>query len=301
MLPASALLFSSLIWAFSYFPIEWLYGDHVSAASLVVLRFLGAGAVMLAVRPRAVRLLGRRELLGGVLLGVLLGLGTLLQLEGLTVISPAVSGFVTTLYVIFTPLVAWAALRRRIGRANWIAVALALVGAGVLSLHGVTVDRGVLLTTAGSLGYACHFVALSELSVREHVYGLTVVQLLVGGGLAAGWAAAGGGVDLPHTGANWGWLVFCVLGATMVTFWLQAWAQEKVSATRTAVLLTSEPIYVVGFTAALGGTVATRSLVGGAMILAAVVVVEIDGVRRRRAPATPAPALVPAVPATSVG
>src|SRR5215467_1575319 len=273
MAPALALLSSSLIWAFSYFPIEWLYGDGVSPASVVVLRFLGAGLAMLAVRPRGVRLLGRRELRGGVLLGVLLGLGTLLQLEGLTVVPPAVSGFVTTLYVIFTPLVAWIVLRRPVGRANWVAVVLALTGAGVLSLHGFAVDRGVLVTTLGSLGYAGHFVALSELSVRDHVYGLTVVQLLVGGLLAAAWSVPGGGVDLPRGAPAWGWLGFCVLGATMLTFWLQAWAQEKVSATRTAVLLTSEPVYIVGFTAALGGTVAARSLVGGAVILAAVIVV----------------------------
>jgi len=301
MAPASALLFSSLIWAFSYFPIEWLYGDGMSPASLVVLRFLGAGVAMLAVRPRVVRLLGRRELLGGALLGVLLGLGTLLQLEGLTIVSPAVSGFVTTLYVIFTPLVAWVALRRPVGHANWIAVVLALLGAGVLSLHGFALDRGVVLTALGSLGYACHFVVLSELSVREHVYGLTVVQLLVGGALAAAWSVPGGGVGLPHTASTWGWLVFCVLGATVLTFWLQAWAQGKVSATRTAVLLTSEPVYVVGFTALLGGTVAARSLAGGALILAAVVVVEADGVRRRRALATPVPAPVPASSPTPVG
>lgn len=275
MAPALALLFSSLVWAFSYFPITWLYADHVSPASVVVLRFLGAGLLMLAVRPRSVRRLGRRELRGGALLGLLLGLGTLLQLEGLAIVSPAVSGFVTTIYVVFTPVVAWMALRHRIGRTNWVAVLLAVAGAGVLSLHGFAVDRGVLITTAGSLAYACQFVALSELSVREHVYGLTVVQLLVGGLLATAWAGARGGVDLPGTAATWGWLAFCVLGATMLTFWLQAWAQEKVSATRTAVLLTSEPVYIVGFTALLGGTVTARSLAGGAVILAAVIVVEV--------------------------
>src|SRR4029079_3318570 len=102
MAPTAALLFSAMVWAFSYFPIVWLL-DDMSAPAMQAVRFLAAGAVMLVLRPRSVTELGRREWRGSVLLAVLLAAGSILQAAGLRLISPAVSGFVATLYVVLTP------------------------------------------------------------------------------------------------------------------------------------------------------------------------------------------------------
>lgn len=275
MVYTAALLFSAMVWAFSYFPIVWLLGD-MSAPAMTAVRFLAAGVVMLTLRPRAVADLGRREWRGSVLLALLLSTGSILQAAGLRLVSPAVSGFVATLYVVLTPVVAWLALGRRATPATWVAALVATLGAAVLSLNGLAVDLGVLLTLGGALAYACHFVTLSEVSVREHVYGITAVQMFGAGLLGLAWAGATTGVDLPHSAANWGWLAFTVLAATVLTFTLQTWAQGRVAAARAAVILTAEPVFVVAFTPLVGGIITGRALIGGAIIVAAVAIVEAE-------------------------
>jgi drug/metabolite transporter (DMT)-like permease len=61
----------------------------------------------------------------------------------------------------------------------------------------------------------------------------------------------------------------------------QTWAQSQLSPTRTALVMSMEPVFAAGFAVALGGEHATaRMLLGGAMVLAAMLAVEL-GPRRK--------------------
>ncbi|GAA1819093.1 DMT family transporter [Luedemannella flava] len=278
MAPTLALLVGSALWAYAYLPAGWLLSE-MSTPAITATRFLGAGLIMLALRPRCLRALGRREVRGGLLLAVLLGVGTGLQLAGLRMISPAVSGFVSALYVVLTPFVARFTLGRRTTPATWAGALVATAGAGVLSLHGFRVELGVALTLLCAVAYAGQIVVLSEVSTPAHAYGLAVLQLLGAGVVGAAWAlvAPGHGAYLPHTPTGWGWLAFLILGPSLLCYALQSWAQGHVGATRAAVIFATEPVFVLAFTALAGHELGARALTGGGLILAAVAIVEADG------------------------
>jgi drug/metabolite transporter (DMT)-like permease len=71
-----------------------------------------------------------------------------------------------------------------------------------------------------------------------------------------------------------------------VAIFAQTWAQSQISATRTAVIMTMEPVWAAFFAVLFGGeSLTSRMLVGGAFVLAAMYLVELGPRNRRDGPA----------------
>ena len=79
-------------------------------------RFTLAALIMLVLRPRCLAGMTRRGVMRGIGLGLVLGLGYIAQTFGLLWASAAVSGFITGMFVVLTPVMAWLILRRRLSR-----------------------------------------------------------------------------------------------------------------------------------------------------------------------------------------
>ena len=140
-------------------------------------RFALAAAVMALLRPRAMVRLSPQKRRHGVYLGLLLGGGYILQTFGLLHTSATVSGFITGMFVVFTPLIAWLVLRQPIGPAVWLGVALATFGLALISLNGFAMGLGELLTLGCAALFGAHIVGLGQWSTAADAYGLTVIQL----------------------------------------------------------------------------------------------------------------------------
>ena len=98
---------------------------------------------MLLVAPRAIGRLSPRGAAPRGRAGRLYGVAQILQTAGLAHTPASVSGFITGMYVVCTPLFAALLLHTRIGGLTWAAVALAAAGLGVLTLDGLgRVRRG---------------------------------------------------------------------------------------------------------------------------------------------------------------
>jgi drug/metabolite transporter (DMT)-like permease len=284
-----ALLGVTAIWGSTFFLIKDVV-TRIPVADLLAVRFAVATlALAVLIGPRLQ--LSRRVLRHGTSLGLLYGTAQILQTIGLAHTSASVSGFLTGLYVVATPLITAVILKARITAVTWVAVALATVGLGVLSLNGFAIGFGELVTVVSAIVYAGHIVALGQVSTRATVLSLSLVQLAVITvicGLLAVLPVSGAGLQLPDRGADW--LVVAYLGvvAGAVTMTLQTAAQVRIEPSRAAVLMAMEPVWAAGFAVAAGGeSVTARMVVGGLAILSAMYVVELGP--NRRAPArTPA-------------
>ena len=149
VLATIGLLAMTAVWGSTFVLIKGVV-DRMPVADFLAVRFIIAAVAMFALFHRHVARLERRQLLRGMVLGALYGCGQLLQTWGLTLISPSVSGFVTGMYVVFTPILATLLLRQRMALTVWLAVGLATLGLGLLSLNGFSVDIGVWLTLASA-------------------------------------------------------------------------------------------------------------------------------------------------------
>jgi drug/metabolite transporter (DMT)-like permease len=234
---------------------------------------------MLLIRPRAVAGLGPAGRRAGLLVGLALGAGYLFQTIGLQTTSAAVSGFITGMFVVLTPLAAAVLLRQAPDRLAWAAVGLATVGLGFLSLRGFAVGGGELLTLGCAAAFALHIVGLGRWASSYDVYGLAVLQLLTVAAMCAV-VAVPGGLAMPPDAAVWGALALTALAATAVAFVVQTWAQAHLPPTRAAVIMTMEPVFAGLFAVVAGGEhLGLRTLAGAALVLAAMILTEV-GPRR---------------------
>lgn len=279
------LLSVTAIWGSTFVLIKDVVG-RMAVVDFLAVRFVIAAVVMLVLFARPVWRLGRADRWRGLALGVLYGFAQWLQTEGLARTSPSVSGFVTGMYVVITPLLALAIFRQRMPLSTWLAAVLATVGLGVLALNGFEVDLGVLLTLASAALYALHIVGLGHWSRPGDAFGMSAVQMV---GIAAVCLLATlphHGPALPPDGKAWIAVLYMAMIAGAFAMLVQTWAQAHMPATRAAIVMTTEPVFAAGFAVLLGvDALTTRMVAGGTMVLAAMYLVELAPRFRRRRPA----------------
>jgi drug/metabolite transporter (DMT)-like permease len=274
-LPTLALLGVTATWGSTFFLIKDLL-EQISVLDFLSIRFAIAAAALFLLAPRSVGRLSRAEVKHGATLGLIYGVSQVLQTIGLERTSASVTGFVTGMYVVMTPLFAAVLLKERIGRSVWIAVAAAAVGLGFLSLQGVSISSGVALVFVSAIGYALHVVGLGRWSNTGNVFGLSIVQLAVTC-LVCTIASAPNGIETPQTGGGWTALLYMAIVAGSLTILGQTWAQAHLSSTRAAIIMTMEPVFAALFAVLFGGeSLTARMLIGGAFVLAAMYIVELS-------------------------
>jgi len=273
-----ALVGITAVWGYTFLVVQDATA-RMPVMDFLAWRFLVASVVMIALRPTCLRNVTRLELLRGVGLGTILGLGYIAQTYGLRYTSAAISGFITGMFVVLTPVMSWILLRRKTNRNTWLVVALATVGVALLSLNGWSAGIGELLTLACAVFYAIHIVLLGEWSSRYEPYAFALLQI---GSVAviSLIAAVPGGIVVPPDPGVWGVVGITGVVATAVAFFVQTWAQSLVSATRAAVVMTMEPVFAGLFAVVIGGNQLTlRTLGGAACILAAMFIINLKSGR----------------------
>jgi drug/metabolite transporter (DMT)-like permease len=138
LLAAALLLSVTAVWGSTFFLIKDLL-ERVPTLDFLAVRFTIAAVLLVIAAPRALGRLSATSRRHALVLGVLYGVAQILQTAGLAQTPASVSGFITGMYVVATPLFAAVILRSRITATTWAAVALATAGLGVLTLEGLSV------------------------------------------------------------------------------------------------------------------------------------------------------------------
>ena len=260
----------------SSFPLTKALLDRMTAVNFLAVRFTLAALLMVIVFFPALRRLSRQALLRGVWLGLAYGVAQLLQTVGLQYTPASISGFITGMYVVLTPLCAAVLLRVRIGPRVWLGAVIATVGLGLLGLNGLSIGFGEAITLTSALIYAVHIVGLSAWSDAREAFGLATVQLVVTALVSVGAAViSGGGVALPTTRFDWIAILYMAVVSGAVAMVVQSWAQAHLAPSRAAITMATEPAWAALFSILfLDEALTWRMGIGGALMLAAMITVE---------------------------
>jgi len=183
------------------------------------------------------------------------------------------------MFVVLTPVMAWIILHHKTDLNTWLLVALATVGVALLSLNGWSIGPGELLTLACAVLFAIHIVGLGEWSPHYDPYTFAFLQIATVG-LISIIAAVPGGITLPPNAEVWTTIGITAVFATALAFIVQTWAQSLVSPTRAAIVMTMEPVFAGLFAVVIGGNQLTfRTLLGGACIVAAMLIINLKSAR----------------------
>jgi drug/metabolite transporter (DMT)-like permease len=263
-----ALLTVSVAWGLAFVVMKPAI-ERQSVNNFLFTRFVLAVLVMILIRPQVVKLFTKDLLLRGFGAGLFLGGGYILQTVGLANTGAAITGFVTGLYVILTPLFAAVIFKDRISKTTWAYVFVATIGLGLLSLHGWSVGYGEFLVFLSAIAFAAHITALSKWSAGRDVYAMTITQLIMCAVLT-GIASSIEGYSPPTDFGVWAVVIFTAVFCTAIAFIVQTWSQAHMSATKVAVILTMEVVFAAVFAIIFGGERLTlQSALGGILVVAA--------------------------------
>lgn len=306
-----ALLIVTLIWGWTFVWMkqamvasDTLLGERGALAGIGLfmgVRF-GLAALVLAAVARGARDLGARAWGGGFVLGGLLFAGFVLQMLGLSGadgVTPAVSAFLTSLYVVFTAVLTTVLTRRGVGLPLVAGCVLATFGAGWI--HGppqVEFHLPEWLTVGCAFVFAVHILATDRITRSTAPLPVTLasfVWVALGGAatLAVGLAREGA-PDLARTAELLGVvdfvlpLVLSSLFATVLAISLMNLYQRELEPVRAAILYALEPVWAACLAITAGMDAADGwLLVGGTALLAGNLVSELGPLLARRR--TPAP------------
>lgn len=263
-----ALLTVSAMWGLTFVLMKSAI-KRQDVNSFLFSRFTLAVVAMILLRPQVIKHFSKDLLSKGFFAGCFLGSGYILQTLGLARTTAAVTGFVTGLYVVATPLIAAVILRQKIDKRTWGYVAMATLGLGLLSLHGWSVGIGELLVLGSAIAFAAHIIALGQWSSGRDAYALTIVQLATCA-LLSGLASLKDGFHAPPDRGVWGVVIFTAIFATAIAFIVQTWSQAHMAPTKVAVILTMEVVFAAFFAVLFGGETLTLQIaLGGVLVVTA--------------------------------
>jgi drug/metabolite transporter (DMT)-like permease len=272
-----ALVLITAFWGTTFVVVKGALGDG-DPYSFLTLRFTLGALALTAVARR--EMLAPQMLRRGLLLGVFLFLGFVLQTVGLVSTTPSRSAFITGLYVVFVPLLGLVLFRRMPRVTSWMGVVLAAVGLRYLT--GAEVGEGGLslgdwLTLGCAMAYALHMLLTERYAPKSGVVALVAVQLWVVAVLSA-FSLLFTEVRVEWTPSFLGAVVFCGLLASAFALCVQTWAQVRTTAVRVALICSMEPVFTAVYSVGLGyETLGVREWGGGGLIVSGVLVAELGG------------------------
>ena len=208
----------------------------------------------------------------GVVCGVFLFLASTLQQYGIAVgRSAGRAGFITALYIVMVPLLAFVFLRRRVGVTTLVSVTVAVAGFYVLCVTdgfgSLTLADWLLLFTA--VLFAAHILIIDMWGSRFDPIMLSFVQFATTALLSWAGSLIEGSVDWSGAANAWIAVAYAGLGSVGVAYTLQAVGQRWVPPTRASLIMSLESFFsVVGGALLLGESMTPRGYLGCALIFA---------------------------------
>ncbi len=275
-----ALVIVTAVWGVTFVQVKDALELYPLFAFLAV-RFAIASVALAPVAAPRLRRAGWKP---ATLLGGLLALGYALQTAGLDRTSVSSTGFITGLYVVFTPLFAYALFRIKVARIVVLGVGLSLVGLALLAGVGVGEPGGDALVLAGAAAFSLQIALMERYAPRYDAVAFTFVEMLAAFVGFAVIAVALGQVEVPRGWTVWGALLVTGIFASALGFLVQTWAQRQLSAARTALAFAMEPVWtaIFGFWLA-GDRLGAVGWTGAGLIMAGIIVAEpaaADALRR---------------------
>ena len=252
-MPLIALVFVTVVWGITFVQVKDAVAIYPLFAFLALRFAIGSAALFPFALTRVRKGSWKKGAVVGVLLGLLVAGAYATQTAGLVHTTVSGSGFVTGLYVVLTPLLALVMLRRRIGRATWLAVALSGFGFAMLSGVPQGSRSGNALVLVSALLWAAQIVLMERFAPRFDPLILALTEMafcLVCFTTIALWK---GELSVPHGWMVWGALLVTGLLASAFAFLVQSWAQQRMSAVRTAIVFALEPVFAAVFGVLLAG------------------------------------------------
>lgn len=265
-----SLLAIAAVWGLTFVSLKNALAE-IAPFSFNVYRFSIAALLLLLIAPRCLARINKETFFAGLLLGLFLFGGHSLQTVGLLYTTASNAGFLTGLVVVFVPLLLAVITKQPPPLNAWVGAASAFAGVAVLSLSaGFHINTGDFLVMQCSVCFALQVIYLGRYCHRYHILQLVFMQIITVAVFSLPPAIVLESLVSPAAftpNIILALFITAVL-ATTLAFFVQGTMQKYTTPTRTAIVLSAEPVFAALFAALLlGETIGGRVFIGGALVL----------------------------------
>lgn len=240
-----ALLFVAFLWGGGFIAAKGALTGF-SPFTLVTIRFLGSGIIMLIIFNKHMKYIPRHTWFNGIAIGLFMFAGMTLQTIGINHTTASKQAFLVASYTVFVPFLSWAVTKKKPSLLALIAGLLTVVGVGVLSLTGsFTIEFGDALSLLFALVFGAQIVYTAIFVQNVNMMQFTTIQFITGGILALCAALLFEAPPTALTTLAIGSAAYLLILNTTVAFTVQNIAQRYTSDTQASVILSLQSIFGV--------------------------------------------------------
>lgn len=277
------LLAVAILWGSSYVFAKEVVNSGMHSGLINGMRgLLGASAAAI-VFNRSIRHMTKNDLKIGVTLGLINFCGYYLQTMALQYTTPAKNAFLTTMYVVISPVIMWLVWHDHLQRKDGIAIICAVVGMAILSgisPEHLTLQYGDFLTLISAIFWSLQIIFFARLGYQASSPWVIIFTISCTQG-TCGWITALLTERSTFAHVNWMQAILPLIAiAIVVTFLaqgLQLTAQHYTSPTAAGLILMLESLFGSILSVLLGFDPLTyRLIIGGAIMILANVIMQVD-------------------------
>jgi drug/metabolite transporter (DMT)-like permease len=267
------LFFTTFIWG-STFVLGKIGFDYFSPFAFITVRYILGTISFALIFSRQLRPIPRSTWRRGAILGIVVGVGLLLQMQGLSLTTASNAGFITGMMVIFTPLAQIFFLKKKPKLGNFFGIIVVTLGLYLLTKPGGDggINAGDVLVLISSVLFGIYIVFLDVYTKEEDFLKLGFVQILFVA-LVSVFFLPFETVRVHFTFISTGILLSLALGATVFTTYIQNRYQKDTTPTSAVIIFSVEPVIgailayfilneVMGWIGVLGGVL----IIGGILV-----------------------------------
>ncbi len=276
------LLLTSLIWGFA-FVSQRQAGAHVGPLGYNGIRMLLGFLVLIPFLIRYYRKSTNKERIeiikNGFIAGILLLSASFFQQKGIESTSAGKAGFITSLYILFVPVITLI-MGKRISKKTWLCVLSGLFGAFLLSLNGREgIKKGDALVFISAILFSLHVIYIDKVGSRHDGAALSSLQFLFAGTIAFLLSLIFENNSLEAYTSITIPLLYGGIGSCGIAYTLQIIGQKNTDATRATLILSLESVFsALGGALILHESMSTKEIIGASILFISVLIAQIDTV-----------------------
>lgn len=268
------LVLVAVSWGATFVMVQNAIKD-IPAFTFLFLRFFIAFLLMYVLFYKKLDY-SKESLKASVILGIFNFGGYGLQTVSLYFSPSGIVAFLTGLFVIFTPLFSFLFFKKNIQKKALFSAVMAVAGLYLLVLSDhLNLDKGEFLAVMCAVFYALHVSFTDIYSKKYNIFTLVTFQFLTVAFLSLIFIPFENFHSIHFSNQAIIAVLVTSLIATVFAFFVQTYAQQYTTPTKTAVIFALEPV-TAAFLGYLNGEILTlKQIMGGILVIIAMIVSEI--------------------------
>lgn len=267
-------LCAAMLWGFSFLTTKDSI-DKLPICFVVGIRFLLATLLLVIIFPKKLKM-KKETIIKGVIIGVIVGCGYIIQAFGLRMTNSSKTSFLTATYTVLTPFLAWIYFKNKPSIFKFIAAALSLAGICIVCFWtDASFNWGDLLTVFSALFFGMQIVCFKAFE-KEDGLQLIILEMAVAGLMGF----AGLAVEMPLSNSTITLstdlifpIVYTIIGGTLLPQVCQAYGQKLIAPEPASLLLALESVFATLLACIFAGEIMTINLyIGFSLIFISLVI-----------------------------